>query len=278
MKKRIWIGILMVSSSVILTACDKKKPEAEQQSSTSQKTDASSPVTTPEISAAHLTASVQKADYKLPACQGDKCPKVDITRLQTSDPWVNQFLDRQIQKFSQGFSEKPSDRASLQQNIDAFIKVSNQDAQDGGLGVPYTMTISAKDLGQRGSNLAQFRVGGDFYTGGAHGSAVNSYYVLDLKQHRQLKLDDLIIKGQKGKLHDVVYAEFSKWVKASDPTANLKEYEAMWKFKLTHNFVLGIEGLTFHYGQYEIGPYAVGMPEFTIPYAKLSGIIKPEYL
>ena len=281
MKKRIWVGVLIVSSGMILSACDKKKSDTESSSATQQKTEiqGSAPASSPAPTAIPpLTAKVEKAHYTLPACQGDQCPKVDIHHLETNNPWVNQFLDHQVLKFSQGFSEKPSDRTSLQQNIYAFVKVSNEDAQDGGLGVPYTMSINAEDIGQRGTNLAQFKVSGDYYTGGAHGSAVNSYFVLDLAQHKQLRLDDLVIKGQKQKLYAVVYAEFTRWVKTGDPTANLKEYESMWKFKLTHNFALNKNGLTFYYGQYEIGPYVVGMPEFTIPYAKLSGIIKPEYL
>ncbi len=282
MKTCIWVGVWVVSTSVVLSACDKKKPEAEPQSSstvTAQKsTQISNPAVIAEVAVPHLTASVQKAKYVLSTCQGDNCPQVDIKRLETNEPWVNQFLDHQVLKFSQGFSDKPSDRLSLQQNIDAFVKVSNEDAKNGGMGVPYTMSIQVEDLGQRGTNLAQFKVNGDFYTGGAHGSVVNSYYVLDLSRHKQLKLNDLLISGQKNNLYTVVYPEFVQWVRGSDPTINLKEYEAMWKFTLTHNFVLNKKGLTFYYGQYEIGPYVAGMPEFTIPYAKLNGIIKPEYL
>ena len=283
MKKCIWVGVWVVSTSMILTGCDKKKPETEPQSSpvTTVQTPtpvSNNPVVTAEVAVPHLTASEQKAKYILPACQGDKCPQVDIQHLQTNDPWVNQFLDHEVLKLSQGFSEKPSDRTSLQQNIDAFVKMSNDDVNDGGMSVPYSMEITAEKLGSRVANLAQFKVSGNFYTGGAHGSAVNSYYVLDLTQHKQLKLNDLLISGQKNKLYNVVYTEFVQWVKGSDPAVNLKEYEAMWKFTLTHNFVLSKKGLTFYYGQYEIGPYVVGMPEFTIPYAKLNGIIKPEYL
>lgn len=292
MNTRIWVGVgagvgmLVITSSIILNGCDKKSPEAEPKSPTMTTTAAtghltppvSAPSATVEVVAPHLVTSVQKAQYALPACQGDQCPQVDIKRLETSEQWVNQFLDHQILKFSQGFSEKPSDRLSLQQNIDAFVNVSNQDVREGGMGVPYTMSIDVEDLGQRGANLAQFKVHGDFYTGGAHGSVVNSYYVLDLSKHKQVKLDDLLISGQKNKLYNVVYPEFVRWVKAGDPAVNMKEYEAMWKFTLAHNFTLNKKGLTFYYGQYDIGPYVAGMPEFTIPYTQLNGIIKPEYL
>jgi hypothetical protein len=41
---------------------------------------------------------------------------------------------------------------------------------------------------------------------------------------------------------------------------------------------LGTEGLILQYGEYEIGPYVVGLPRLTIGYDQLQKILKPEYL
>lgn len=38
------------------------------------------------------------------------------------------------------------------------------------------------------------------------------------------------------------------------------------------------DGLVFIYGQYEIAPYACGMPQFTIPYSRLEPLLKEEVL
>ncbi|MBQ2591047.1 MAG: DUF3298 domain-containing protein, partial [Paludibacteraceae bacterium] len=35
-------------------------------------------------------------------------------------------------------------------------------------------------------------------------------------------------------------------------------------------------GLEFIYGQYEIAPYACGMPQFTIPYSRVEPLLKEE--
>jgi hypothetical protein len=32
------------------------------------------------------------------------------------------------------------------------------------------------------------------------------------------------------------------------------------------------------YAEYEIGPYVVGLPRLIIPFDKLNGVLKPEYL
>ncbi len=37
-------------------------------------------------------------------------------------------------------------------------------------------------------------------------------------------------------------------------------------------------GLILQYGEYEIGPYAVGLPRLVIPYKYLQGVIKDQYL
>ena len=41
---------------------------------------------------------------------------------------------------------------------------------------------------------------------------------------------------------------------------------------------MGEQGLILQYGEYEIGPYVVGLPRLVIPFDQLQGVLKPEYL
>jgi hypothetical protein len=41
-------------------------------------------------------------------------------------------------------------------------------------------------------------------------------------------------------------------------------------------FAVGEKGLTLYFGEYEIAPYAAGLPEFFIPFSDLSGYINYE--
>ncbi len=59
---------------------------------------------------------------------------------------------------------------------------------------------------------------------------------------------------------------------------SVSEYEQAWPFKLTENFLLGDQGLILQYGEYEIGPYVVGLPRLVIPYDQLQEVLKEEYL
>ncbi len=74
------------------------------------------------------------------------------------------------------------------------------------------------------------------------------------------------------------YEAFKQWVIASELSTNVQEYEQAWKFKLSENYYLGQQGLILQYAEYEIGPYVVGLPRLTIPYAELQGILKAAYL
>ncbi|RYZ93971.1 MAG: DUF3298 domain-containing protein [Moraxellaceae bacterium] len=139
------------------------------------------------------------------------------------------------------------------------------------------MQVTPEFLGDVGT-VARFKISAAFYTGGAHGSALDNYYNLDIKRKKQLTLNDIILPNQQAALHQLVHQQYVDWVSSSAGNPDISQYEKDWPFKLTQNFNLGDAGLLFSYGQYEIGPYVVGMPEFVVPYAQLSGIVKPEYL
>lgn len=267
------ISILALTASLALTACQKPKD-------TEQKPSPVEAVIQGEQVQASGDVMVKKepAQYTLPVCEGKDCPEVDIQRLETNKPWINQFLDRKILTLSNlQFSEEIAKPTTIQANLDRFVAAAKQDAIARGQPVAYSLQVDPEFLGQRGQ-VASFKIITAYYTGGAHGGASDNYYNLDLKQKKQLMLNDIVLPDQQQKLRDQLYMQFTEWVKKDDSKVNLAEYEQTWPFTLTENFSFTDTGLLFSYGQYEIGPYVAGMPEFVVPYTQLNGIIKPEYL
>jgi hypothetical protein len=116
------------------------------------------------------------------------------------------------------------------------------------------------------------------YLGGAHGSSAQQYYNFDLKQQKQIQLNDLLLPNQRKALEAKAHDAFKAWVMDSKLADNVNDYEQAWKFKLSDNFLLGEQGLILQYGEYEIGPYSAGLPRLVIPYDQLNGILKAEYL
>ncbi|MCD3195531.1 DUF3298 and DUF4163 domain-containing protein [Clostridium botulinum C] len=107
----------------------------------------------------------------------------------------------------------------------------------------------------------------DFYelTGGAHGSTLRKSYNIDLKTGKLLTLNDILkdIPNYKDIINKYIYNEISK-----KPDIYFVD-----SFKgITDNIAFTIEkdALVIYFQQYEIAPYSSGIPEFRIPFIKLS--------
>ncbi len=113
-----------------------------------------------------------------------------------------------------------------------------------------------------------------YFTGGAHGSTIAYTFNYDLKNNKNLKLSDLF----EGKYLNVIseycikeilkegdYADES-WVKEG-AAPKPENYEA---------FTLSNKELIIHFQQYQVLPYAAGMPEVVVPKSVLNDYIKKD--
>ena len=123
------------------------------------------------------------------------------------------------------------------------------------------------------------------YTCGAHGNGVHTLTVLKrgIANPKPLKLDDILLPGQKAKLTHLIKEAYVKYLKenSDDTEEEARDYMSGYnsdKFSATENWRFDKNGLTFLYQSYEIGAYVLGRPEFTIPTKDLQGIVKPEIL
>ena len=100
---------------------------------------------------------------------------------------------------------------------------------------------------------------------------------------KPLKLDDILLPGQKAKLTHLIKEAYVKYLVegGEDDEKSAREYIVEYNgndFSATENWRFDKNGLTFLYQSYEIGAYVLGRPEFTIPVKDLQGIVKPEIL
>ena len=123
------------------------------------------------------------------------------------------------------------------------------------------------------------------YTCGAHGYGVHTLTVLKrgIANPKPLKLDDILLPGQKAKLTHLIKEAYVKYLVESrdDDEKSARKYIVEYNgndFSATENWRFDKNGLTFLYQSYEIGAYVLGRPEFTIPVKDLQGIVKPEIL
>lgn len=258
MKKTWMLGIVLC----MLLGCQKQEPTSSTQSTQDFK---------PKIKAVVVT---------LPPCSGRYCPQFEVKHVITQQKFINDTIDHAILDMlstdldvvvsSENFNQDVQHYADIFIKLDEEIKHLNANTN-------LSLVIDIKQL-QDNPNLLSFELNTSRYLGGAHSFASQHYFNFDIKNRKQLTLDNILLPDQRQKLHDLAYIQFKKWVIAKKLSDNLTDYEQAWNFKLSQNFYLGEKGLVLQYGEYEIAPYIAGMPTFVLPYSQLKGIIKPQYV
>lgn len=117
------------------------------------------------------------------------------------------------------------------------------------------------------------------YTGGAHGSYATLCYNFT-KDGKQLTWDDIIETEMKDSL--VRLNESTLRIENEIPEGQSWEDAGFFvdstRMPLPAMFAFDKKGVTMIYNQYEIAPYVMGIISYTIPYNKLNGLIKKEWL
>ena len=309
LKNKTLFTISILASMMALSACQPKQTEPKEDPGQKQ--------TTVEPEILKLTGDSEKLALVLPECDGNNCPEISIERLSSNQAFIDELIDQQILKqLSQIIDISPtpkllkadqhaastadlkdiqvSDQANAAKPL-ATVETAKQKLEK--QVTPYLVTFLAldKELKALSANhqislmikpkilnanlpLATVVLNSSSYLGGAHGSSSQRYYNFDLKQQKQVELNDLLAPNQKAHLEKKAHEVFKTWVLESKLANSVEEYEQAWKFTLSDNFYLSKQGLILQYGEYEIGPYVVGLPRLTIPYDQLQGILKKEYL
>lgn len=118
------------------------------------------------------------------------------------------------------------------------------------------------------------------YSGGAHGGTIKDFYILDTKNGRILTLPDLF----KADAHYIatINQEIQRQMAAQlEGDTGIYYFEGEMGFQSIdshHPFYIKDKQLILHFGQYEIAPYAAGMPEFALPLAMLTEQLQPAFL
>ncbi|TCB51756.1 DUF3298 domain-containing protein [Acinetobacter sp. ANC 4779] len=305
-KNKTIFSITVLATAIALTACQPKQSEPKQ-----DQTAASEAV---QAEALKLAGDSEKLTLDLPECDGNSCPEISIERLSSNQAFIDNFIDQKILKqLDQILDISPKLLKENQQATTENLKDSkaqDQAAKQAALlavetpkqkleqqVAPYLENFLSldKELKALSANhqislmikpkilnadlpLATVVLNSSSYLGGAHGSSSQRYYNFDLEQKKQVELNDILAPNQKAALEKKAHEVFKTWVVESKLANSVEEYEQAWKFTLSDNFYLSSQGLILQYGEYEIGPYVVGLPRLTIPYDQLQTVLKKQYL
>ncbi|MEI7885142.1 MAG: DUF4309 domain-containing protein [Clostridia bacterium] len=108
------------------------------------------------------------------------------------------------------------------------------------------------------------------YAGGAHGSAIQTAYTINLETGQQYDLQELFKSNVD--YATVISNNVKNQLVEKNMTAML--FQPFEKINENQNFYLSNAGVVVYYLQYEIMPYVAGIPEFTVDYALLKDLLK----
>lgn len=277
----------VLACAILLAAC---QPKSEPKESQDKPTD---PPAAQQTAEPILRGETVKLQVTLPECKGNTCPDFTVERLQSNFPFIDQLLDQQIldqlskmldvvdadasaASTAKTTEQKTGLDAQAQAYANAFVKIDDE-LKALSSSHQISLMVKPKILQPKGQ-LATVVLNSSSYLGGAHGSTSQRYYNFDLANQKQIQLHDLLLPKQKATLDKLAHDAFKVWIVDSKLATDPKEYEQAWPFQVTDNFLLGEQGLILQYGEYEIGPYVVGLPRLVIPFSELQGVLKPEYL
>ena len=238
-------------------------------------------------SAATLINNLEYLDYELPktiqerCIERDNCPNIEVNYLKTNHDWINKVTNARINNLV--INSKPSESAPVKTTgdakvvksaIDNFVTAQFADLPDD-RSFSYELMVKPDYIGHVNS-FEMFKIDAYIFTGGAHGMPYSEYLIFDMNTKKQVRLEDMLQAGKKPRFKALAYDAYKTWVKTVDK--DVVNYEKSWPFTLSENITLTDKGVDIQYQHYDIAPYAYGMPVLSIPYSKLRGIIKPNFL
>lgn len=242
----------------------------------------------------HVEPKYISTDNNFVRLCGNTCPAINYGLISSSDLWVQHTINKSVLSIFASTDENTAQdvlykqftkiTAPTDKELKDFLKQSEKNLIEehkklikaqGDEFLPL-IDISSRPsyLGHRG-DLELFSIS-EFYQFGERGTGSIYYFVFNIKEQRQVSLDDILMPDQKETLSAMIKDKFHTALKKGG--VNVAKHEQMWQFFLTKNFIFTKDGIKFLYQPDEIAPYEMGMPEFVIRYAELKGIIQEQYL
>lgn len=119
-----------------------------------------------------------------------------------------------------------------------------------------------------------------YFTGAAHGIPATQFLIWDNLQQKVLGANDLFVPGRYNDYLRVLEAEHAVWAADAIKKAEMNpdDFWRLWPFQPNDNLAFTDKGVVVKYNAYDIAPYYMGQPELLLPYSRLQGILKPEFM
>lgn len=201
------------------------------------------------------------------ACQRERCSLVNVDTLKFADePRLNVLIEQALLTMTRENADAPLP-ASLRALGDDLLRRQPEG---------WETWLQAKLVDQHG-DLLVVELSSYLYRGGAHGMPGRGFINYSSHGQRALQLGDLLLPGQEAAFWQAAGEAHQRWFTAQQ-IDNPEEFRRIWPFQQTNNIALLKDKVLLKYDVYALAPYTMGHPSLEIPYSRLKGILKPEYL
>lgn len=213
-----------------------------------------------------LPSERQQWEHRPAGCQGEQCPLVNIDLQRLKDrPALNAEIERRLLELT---VEVPGD--PLPASLEAYERDFLAQAQPGWMSYLQTKVLEQHD------RLLVIELSSYRFTGKGRGVPGRGYLIYDRVLERSVGLDELLLPGMSTAFWEQAALAHQAWL-AAGKLAGDAEFAATWAFEPTANVAPLRDRVMLKYDIGRIAPYESGHPELRIPYARLGGILRPEY-
>lgn len=170
-------------------------------------------------------------------------------------------------------------KALISHYMNAYMTTSTTDPDSIGLGLSYILIAKCA---YETSKYVSYRVDLDNYMGGAHGMPYTGFAIFRKSDGHILTWRDILKPGSSTILRRQLargvmrYLEAPTWAQAKERLFLSAPHNTLSTFPMPASAPgLTARGLKAVYQSYEIGPYAIGSPELTIPRTLFPQLLKP---
>lgn len=194
----------------------------------------------------------------------------DLINIDLKIPVVSGIKDQKIQNAINGQFEK--DALDFREEIESLSVLGEQEAKNAGFPFRKFDATTAFKVAYNKNGLLSIPVEYYQFTGGAHGATEKRPYNYDLKTGRVITLGDIFKKGYNYK--EAINKEVKRQIKEKNDLYFSQPGMEFQTIKENQPFYLVDDGLTVYFAQYEIAPYAAGIPEFKLPFTLFDNNVK----
>lgn len=135
--------------------------------------------------------------------------------------------------------------------------------------------MSFDEIAYNRNDILSYTVNLQNYTGGAHGSHNYLHHVINLKTGNAITEEDIFVDNYQDKLAQILVDHIVKQNNVENP----KDLENIGFFSAEEifpngNFLIGADGITYTFNEYDIAAYVVGATNVLLPYDEIRYLVR----